>query len=359
MMMPHIRASPPGSTTPVSMQRWLALAAVAVPSLAAAAEVTNGPFAKQTIWSEGAYITAAKCAAGCLVYNGIYSCWNKGIFYDLGVALECGYCDQINGCYCDANRASSATSYITSCVKKACSGGGMADWDKQVTSMLGLYDGYCATANVPQSSASFVLPTTGGTKAAPTAAAAAGGGGGNTGTNTTPGATPDPNAAKQTDASSSAATGGASKEEDKKGLSQSDIVALAASLGVGIPSLIIAAITLCVQLKKRKRQRAADETSTLVGIPSKPSSLHDLGGHPPTTGTPNPTPPLPQGGPYGQYPPPPEPRPYAGNAHGVNTPDLYQEQQPFVPPPNHDERGNGGYGRGVEAYPLQQRNFRY
>ncbi|KAK0730218.1 hypothetical protein B0H67DRAFT_470066, partial [Lasiosphaeris hirsuta] len=213
------------------------------PSLAA--DVTNGPLADISIASEIAYSTARACAAGCLRDNGIYPC-NVAGFYDLAAELGCGRCAPINACYCSEPLGSSATSYVSACVSRNCAKS-IDSWPDEVTNMLAIYDGYCATANVAQSTTSFKTP------AKTTATATAGAG---SGSETNPGAAANPDgAATATGAGATSTVTGT--PEAKGGLSQSDIVALAASLGVGIPSLAIAAITLCVQLRKRRARAAA------------------------------------------------------------------------------------------------------
>ncbi|KAK4159920.1 hypothetical protein QBC43DRAFT_221042 [Cladorrhinum sp. PSN259] len=185
------------------------------------AATTNGPLAGVTIYAETAWSTARRCAAGCIKYKGDLPCNVVG-YYDVGVFLGCGRCDQINACYCSAGLGSSATSYLSSCVSNGCKG--VDTWEDELTSMLGIYNNYCATANVaPTSTSRKPLTVTTNTPAAQQT----------TGTVTTP------------------ADKGA---EEKDGLSKSDIVALAASLGVGIPSLAIAGLTLWIQLRKRKEK---------------------------------------------------------------------------------------------------------
>ncbi|KAK0740009.1 hypothetical protein B0T18DRAFT_312061, partial [Schizothecium vesticola] len=203
----------------------------------ARAASTTGALAPVSLYHEFAYSTARPCAAACLIYNGILPC-NVAGYYDLGVELACGRCGPINNCYCGTKIASSATSYISSCVSQNCARS-VDSWPEEVTSMLELYDGYCATANVMPAS------VTKGAAGGATATKATGGSG-TTGTN--PGAGAGGEGAKETAPASSE-----EGKKDKEGLSQSDIVALAASLGVGIPSLLIALVTLCVQLRKRKR----------------------------------------------------------------------------------------------------------
>ncbi|KAK3988939.1 hypothetical protein QBC44DRAFT_370543 [Cladorrhinum sp. PSN332] len=223
-----------------------------LPSVLGAA-TTNGPLAYVSLDADTAYKTARSCAAGCLIYNGGIPC-NAGSFkYDIGVFLGCGRCGQLNGCYCSAALGSSATSYISTCVSSKCSG--VDSWEDEVTSMLLMYNGYCATANV--------APTT--TTRPPFSGTT------NTPQNTTPVAGSGPgDLPTETGASGAAVTDPASadkgtEEESKEGLSKSDIVALAASLGVGIPSLAIAGLTLWIQLRKKK---AKGEKVTSTGSAS-------------------------------------------------------------------------------------------
>lgn len=183
--------------------------------------------------------------------------------------------------------------------------------------MLSLYDGYCATANVELTTTSRIRPVATNTKAATTA-----------GTNPTPG--PGAGAGSNSDGvpvetnpPTPSGTGTRTADtNEKNGLSQSDIVALAASLGVGIPSLLIAAITLWVQLKKRKRRQQPDEGRILVG--SVPASVNHS--------------------PFVSHTPTPVPQDQAWN----------------VPGPYHGQVGHGEpYGRAPEIIPLHQRGFRY
>ncbi|KAF6810870.1 hypothetical protein CSOJ01_06085 [Colletotrichum sojae] len=212
------------------------------------AATTTGALARVSIYSELAYSTARACAAGCLVYNGAYPCGTGG-YQDLGVALQCG-CQSINGCYCNTGLASSASAYISSCVSRGCSK--VENWSVDLTSMLNLYDSYCATANE-----AFDQPS----KVPATATPA---GGGSSPTNTNDAKVPSDGQATRTAASGASGTSAADAQQssgaaagDSGGLSRSDIVALAASLGVGIPSLLIAGLTLYFQIKKKKKKADA------------------------------------------------------------------------------------------------------
>ena len=231
-----------------------------------AADVTEGPLAAVSIKSEDAYQTARACAAGCLAYQGSFGCNNRG-YYDLGVDLQCG-CGPLNNCYCNTKYASSATKYVSECVKGGCK---VDDWPDEVSSMLDLYNNYCATANVAVKTTDFVAgPTT-----APSDDTLD--------TQTTD--TTNPTRATQTGSPGSdpTATSSATPNEEKKdGLSQSDIVALAASLGVGIPSLLIAVITLVVQLRKKKRKAAERDSAA----PAAASNVHLIHLHTGSTTTP-------------------------------------------------------------------------
>ncbi|KAK3614619.1 hypothetical protein LTR56_026461 [Elasticomyces elasticus] len=122
-----------------------------------------------------------------------------------------------------------------------------------IASMLNLYDGYCSTANAevtPTTEHKSITSTDELTGETPT---------------TTPAITvgqPIASTASETGVTSdTAATTTPAVSGDDKGLEQSDIIALAASLGVGVPSLLITAFALCVQLRKR---RAREDGSNQV-----------------------------------------------------------------------------------------------
>jgi hypothetical protein len=207
------------------------------------AATTNGPLAAMTIYDSLAYKTARGCAANCLVYNGPFACGVNRGYYDLGVFLACP-CGPNNACWCSKPLGQSVTSYISSCVSAGCAKA-VADWPAEVTNMLSLYDGYCATANVAVAEVPAMTTATNAPKITTASTSA-----GRTGPVTAAGST------QTTSPPSSTTTTPPPAEGDKGGLSQSDIVALAASLGVGIPSLLIAGLTLCVMLRKRRRARA-------------------------------------------------------------------------------------------------------
>ncbi|KAM0285801.1 hypothetical protein ACHAQH_001263 [Verticillium albo-atrum] len=221
-------------------------------TLSTAQATTEGPLAPVSLGSYTELATARACAAGCLVFNGIWVCGVNAGYDDLGVALECG-CASVNGCYCNTGLASSATSYLSQCVSSRCADS-VENWTDEVAGMLGVYDGYCATAleggtgttaaKTTTERTTKTAGTTDATRTAPTSGGATETGG---------------DAAEETSASENGSTTDGGNEGNKSdgGLSKSDIVALAASLGVGIPSLIIALVTLCIQMKKRKRNAAA------------------------------------------------------------------------------------------------------
>ena len=211
--------------------------------LSRAKTITQGPLASVSIDSEPPYSSARACAAGCIVYDGVYHCGVNAGYNDLALELGCG-CSPNNACFCRAGFASSATSYVSSCVSNACAES-VQNWQAEAPSMLSFYNGYCATATLETSTSqpatgpetttgsatasegAIVSPTAQTTSAEPASTSA-----------TSPSAGPETNAPKE-----------------DEGLSKSDIVALAASLGVGIPGLLIAIITLCIQLKKRNHNR--------------------------------------------------------------------------------------------------------
>jgi hypothetical protein len=241
-----------------SLRKWRAVVSPAVALLlpllhpVLAASPTEGPLAPASLGYETAYSTARACARKCLVYEGPFQCGVNRGYNDLGVAI-CG-CGPLNGCYCNTASAASASSYISSCVNAGCGNLG-----EEVTSMLNLYNGYCATANAAvETTPAGAVPTGTTPGAGRTSQAPA--------TNT--GATP-------AETAPSGSTEAA--QPSKGGLSQSDIVALAASLGVGIPSIVIAAATLWVTMRKRKGKKAEEALQGMpkpaVPTPSSQSSL--------------------------------------------------------------------------------------
>ncbi|KAF2819008.1 hypothetical protein CC86DRAFT_238447, partial [Ophiobolus disseminans] len=207
-------------------------------STLASAATTVGPLAPVSIHSLLAYSTAKPCAAGCLKYIGIWDCRFNAGYRDIGKDLGCG-CSPINACWCSAGLQPSATSYISNCVSTAC--GKVPNVEGDVSSMLSLYGGYCATANVEVSS----QPAE--TKAFTTPPAAA--------SSTKVAAPKSPGISSATAAAGEgpASTSTPSDEvKEDEGLSKSDIIALASGLGVGIPSLIIGALALWFQLRRRR-----------------------------------------------------------------------------------------------------------
>ena len=220
-------------------------------AVAAAAETTNGPLAAVSIWSDIAWSTAKRCAADCIAYDGVFRCGVNAGYYDLGIELGCG-CASINGCYCNTGLANSASAYLSTCISGGCAENDPG-WTTDLNSMIGLYDAYCLTANVAASTtaattmsdATAATTNTDETNATGTGAS-------------TPGSRASTTASQT--ATSSQPTSADSQKSPDDGLSRSDIVALAASLGVGIPSLLIAAITLCVQLRKRKKREPRGES---------------------------------------------------------------------------------------------------
>ncbi|KAM0500196.1 hypothetical protein ACHAQF_000534 [Verticillium nonalfalfae] len=221
-----------------------------------AQDVTQGPLAPVSLGTDTELATARACAAACLVYNGIWVCGVNAGYDDLGMALECG-CASINGCYCNTELASSATAYLSRCVSSRCADS-VENWTQEVAGMLGIYEGYCATALEAGEGTAAATTTT---ATMTTSKAKTTTGGATVAADATRSA-PTSGGAGETSAAEEDTTenGGASESETDGGLSKSDIVALAASLGVGIPSLIVALVTLCIQMKKRKRNAGVTAT---------------------------------------------------------------------------------------------------
>ncbi|KAF3932358.1 hypothetical protein ABW20_dc0108984 [Dactylellina cionopaga] len=114
--------------------------------LAAGQDVTDAPnqTAGVSISDQLEYtLLGRSCIQHCVYYNGPFP---RGPYYhdwdDVGGELGCGY-GPINGCYCNTNYASSATSYFSSCISEYCGTKDPSDF----VSGVSRYNAYCATAN--------------------------------------------------------------------------------------------------------------------------------------------------------------------------------------------------------------------
>lgn len=249
-MKRHRQAKPEESYPRPSCRLLLLL--LASSTLTSAQKTTAGPAATVSLYKQTDYSTARSCAVGCLVYNGIYHCGVHAGYQDLGIGLGCG-CGPVNGCYCNTKVASEASSYVSSCVSSRCAAN-VADWKTEVGSMMNMYETYCATANVEPTPNAANAPNPAGVtgKAASGTLQTSAGGGSRTGAGL-PVETGDSGGGQQQQQGS-----GGGDSASKGGLSQSDVIALAASLGVGVPSLMIAAATLWLQMKKKNKAQAAE-----------------------------------------------------------------------------------------------------
>jgi hypothetical protein len=121
--------------------------------------------------------------------------------------------------------------------------------------MLSLYDGYCATANAASSTATKTSASDGLVETGRASNAALAGG--------------------ETVAATGLVESGVapSPDADTAGLSRSDTIALAASLGVGIPSILIAVMTLCVMIKKRNNAQISGQSlmTSSLGVSAAPN----------------------------------------------------------------------------------------
>ena len=248
----------------VSLQHHLLdLTVLLLLSYLTVAATTLGPLAPLTIHSLPTFSFARPCAAACLVYRGRYLCEYNPSHHDLGVDLGCG-CYPNNACYCSDGYQSSATSNISSCVSAKCSTLGNVESD--VTSMLELYGGYCATANVETGNApksTYAVTTTAGETLI------------ETGTRLREEISGTP---AETDVSSTKTTEVGGEANENEGLSKSDIIALATGLGVGIPSLVVGVLALWFQLRKKREKQQSD---IMIGTTPSHSRTHILPAPPP------------------------------------------------------------------------------
>ncbi|TLD18035.1 hypothetical protein PspLS_10381 [Pyricularia sp. CBS 133598] len=254
-MKPHHR-SRSGEPEPHSYSLLFIALLATSPTLASAQKITGGPAATVSLYKQTDYSTARACAVGCLVYNGIYHCGVNAGYQDLGIGLGCG-CGSVNGCYCNTKVAAEASSYVSSCVSSRCAAN-VGDWKSEIGSMMNMYGTYCATANVEPTPNAANAPNPAGVtgKAASGTLQTSAGGGSRAGAGL-PAETGDSGAGQQQQQQSN----GGGDSASKGGLSQSDVIALAASLGVGVPSLMIAAATLWLQMKKKKSKALAASTA--------------------------------------------------------------------------------------------------
>ena len=85
-----------------------------------------------SIASANDYLVSRSCVKDCL--------WSDGGW--VGSLIGCGS-PYYNQCYCNANLASSATSYLSSCAIKYCTS------EPDATSAVKVYAGYCSIAGYP------------------------------------------------------------------------------------------------------------------------------------------------------------------------------------------------------------------
>ncbi|PVH81574.1 hypothetical protein DL98DRAFT_514707 [Cadophora sp. DSE1049] len=96
-----------------------------------------------SIASANDYLVSRNCVKDCL--------WSSGGW--VGSLIGCGS-PYYNQCYCNANLASSATSYLSSCAIKYCTS------EPDATSAVNVYAGYCSIAGYPIVEANVAIQTT-------------------------------------------------------------------------------------------------------------------------------------------------------------------------------------------------------
>jgi hypothetical protein len=201
------------------------------------ARTTQGPLADVSIAEELAYKTARSCAACCIVYNGVFGANNAG-FQDLAVHQQCG-AGGINGCYCAY--PSLASAYLTSCVQSRC-GKSVTPIEPDISSMVGLYDGYCAMV------VKAVATTSKSSGAATITGAAAG------------------SSAALSSSASSTSTQKASETTTAPPLEKkTNTVAIGAGVdvGVGVPLLRVLAALIFIVVKRKSKANANAATAPL------------------------------------------------------------------------------------------------
>lgn len=99
----------------------------------------------QSLTSLDALTSLKPCAQNCIA--NIYClagscCWNDFIASAIGCGWNCygSSGGALNGCYCRTDLMPVANSYLTGCVKSACT---IGDYSIDLSSAAGLYNGYC------------------------------------------------------------------------------------------------------------------------------------------------------------------------------------------------------------------------
>jgi hypothetical protein len=206
----------------------------------------NGPTAPVSIFYESAYVTARPCAAFCL--------WDT-IFHSIDVAnaLSCGD-SAINGCYCQADFASSASSYVSSCIRKGCAN--LEGVTEEVQTMMALYNGYCQTANADGVITAAVVESVAATEKSSSTRTVSlkPATGGNQNALASPTSSPSSVPTEGVSGQFTAGSGTEAPANKTDGLGRSDVIALGVGLGVGVPSVLVALATFCVQMRKRKQR---------------------------------------------------------------------------------------------------------
>ena len=215
----------------------------------------NGLTESVSIESQVAFKTAHPCAVNCLW--GPYHILEPG--NDLAFELSCDT-DAVNGCYCNADQASLATSYISACVGDSCTNVKQGALPDEVSTVLEVYDNYCqnAVGEVLATTGEVPAATDGPSTDAPTTTAQARSA--LLPSSTVPFGRFDATAfaGSNTEASTDPSAG-------PSGLGKSDVIALGVGLGVGIPSLLLGLIGLCMEMKRRKgKGRHSEQEIQLV-----------------------------------------------------------------------------------------------
>jgi hypothetical protein len=109
-----------------------------------------------SIKSAADYLVARACVQGC-VWTG-----DSEILYEIGCPSP-----YYNQCYCDLDQASSATSFLSSCIPTSCSNNG-----PDVATAVSVYMNYCSSAGYPFQGLNVAVQTSTQTDGSPNVAAA-------------------------------------------------------------------------------------------------------------------------------------------------------------------------------------------
>jgi hypothetical protein len=140
------------------MKMQLPRMSILLPILALLFRDTAANSATQTISNLAAWQSLDACAQSCFQHGEGIGCTWAPLDAQLGCSKT--FCSElaVNDCYCRTDKQSAATSYLSSCISRACT---IGDPGVDVNSGVGIYKGYCTSLGYQAEPASALVPATG------------------------------------------------------------------------------------------------------------------------------------------------------------------------------------------------------